>query len=735
MQQPISTPALSSKLDASLQEGKANLRHYMHVVLERRWLAISAFIVVLVLTGIYLAQATPIYMAVARLQINRDTDNPLSSRESVAVDSRFEQDYLQTQYRNLQSRSMIEAVARKLNLQEDSRYARASDKIAAILGDIQIVPVRMTRLVDIRVEHSDPKKAQLIANTLAETFRQANLNRKSMTSFDALTWLKSQESDQRDKVEKSEEALQEYRQKNNEISLEETQDITKQGLFAAKTELSRAQLEALAAEEVVNEIDSMVDSGKPLDNIPAIRDNIVILRLKQELDLREASLSSYLTRYREKHPLVIQARGEIAKYKEQIDEEAKATLEALRNNARILKKKEEALMAKVEQETRKQQALNALRIEYDSLKRNSESSKTIFSQILLRRTETELTSKLTANNIEIVDPAFQPAGPVKPKVALTILFGIFGGAVAGIGLAFFVNYLDDSIKSQDDVETTLGLPFLGYVPNIKANSVVERDLQAHSHPQSNAAEGFRTIRATLSLTHKADKLHVLSVTSTIPSEGKSLVASNLAIVSAQTGLRTLLVDADLRRPSVHKAYQLHSPVGLSAYLTGETSDLEAITHKTEVANLDVICCGSVPSNPSELIGSARMKAFIEEIRDKYDRVILDCPPISAVSDPLVISANSDGIVFVAKFNKIRREHARRSVQRIQSSGIHVMGVVINDIDFEGKDSYYYSYYYYQNRYYASHYKTGKKTTGSAVANKPKTDKADKAEKPVETIKS
>src|SRR5262249_8889597 len=154
------------------------------------------------------------------------------------------------------------------------------------------------------------------------------------------------------------------------------------------------------------------------------------------------------------------------------------------------------------------------------------------------------------------DPAPVPFTPVKPKVILTIIFGVFGGLMAGIGLAFFVNYLDDSIKSQDDVENTLGLPFLGYLPNIKTNNVGRRDLQAHSHPQSNAAEGFRTIRATLSLTHKPDKLRLVSVTSTIPSEGKSLVASNFAIVSAQSGTRTLLVDADLRRPSVHKAFQL-----------------------------------------------------------------------------------------------------------------------------------------------------------------------------------
>jgi len=209
---------------------------------------------------------------------------------------------------------------------------------------------------------------------------------------------------------------------------------------------------------------------------------------------------------------------------------------------------------------------------------------------------------------------------------------------------------------------------------------------------------------------RADKFRILTVTSTIPSEGKSLLASNLAIVTAQTGLKTLLVDADLRRPSVHKAFQLHSPIGLSAYLTEEITRFDECIHSTEVPNLDVVCCGSIPASPSELIGSKRMMQFLQEVRLRYDRIVLDCPPVSAVSDPLVLAAKSDGVVFVTKFNKIRREMARRTIQRLQDAGIHILGVILNDIDFEGKDSYYYSYYYYQNRYYASHYKSDK--TGS-----------------------
>src|ERR1051325_6747631 len=698
--------ATPAKFEAHLPvaENNANLRNYIHIVMERRWLAISAFLVVLVLTAIYLAQAKPVFQAVARLQINKESDNPLTGKDSY-TDARYEMDYLQTQYKNLQSRTLLGMVIDQLALTNDARYAKALDPIARLSRDVTISPVRLSRLVDVKVEHTRPERAALVANTIGQLFISNNVAQKQMSSSDALNWLTQQEATTREKVEAADTKLQEYRLEKNEVSLEDNDNLVRQSLFGAKAELSRAHMDVLQADETLAEIDRILADGKPIESIPQIRDSLVLQRLQQELGLRESALAALLTRYRDKHPSVIQARGEIEKMRDAIKQESQFALQALRNNAVFLKKREEALLVNVEQETAKQQALYQLRIEYDALKRESDNSKTIYSNVLLRRNETELLSRLSANNMVLVDPAPVPTGPIKPKVILTVIFGVFAGLVAGIGLAFFVNYLDDSIKSQDDVENTLGLAFLGYVPNIKTNSVVERDLQAHSHPQSNAAEGFRTIRATLSLTHKPEKLRLVSVTSTIPSEGKSLVASNLAIVSAQTGLRTLLVDADLRRPSVHKAFQLHSPIGLSAFLTGDTADLEDITHKTEVPNLDVICCGSVPTNPSELIGSARMKAFLDLLSDKYDRIVLDCPPISAVSDPLVIAAKTDGVVFVCKFNKIRREHARRSVQRIQAAGIHIMGVVINDIDFEGKDSYYYSYYYYKTRSSGSHYKT------------------------------
>jgi capsular exopolysaccharide synthesis family protein len=284
-------------------------------------------------------------------------------------------------------------------------------------------------------------------------------------------------------------------------------------------------------------------------------------------------------------------------------------------------------------------------------------------------------------------------------------------------LALFVNFLDDSIKSQDDVETYLRLPFLGYVPNIKTNSVVERYLQSHLYPQSNAAESFRTARAAVSLGPRGNKLRVLAVTCTLPHEGKSLVSCNLATVIAQTGLKTLLVDADLHRPTFHKTFQLKNPVGLTNYLKEKVNNVNELINTTEVPNLDVVSSGEAAEQPSELVASRRMVQFMQEISKQYDRVIIDCPPVLAFSDPLVLATMADGVIYVIKFNKVRRDHARKSIQRLLEVGANVCGVLLNDIDFEGRDSYYYSYYYLPNRHYSTYYRSRELEVGT-TANKP-----------------
>jgi len=693
-----------------------NLRHYWHVMLERRWLVITAFISVFILSIIYLVKATPIYQATATLQINKESNSVMDIGAPIVFNSN-DQEYLQTQYKNLLSRSLIESVVEDLDLKKDERYSQAQDTVRAVEGDITISPVRLSRLGGVSVEHPSPRVAAEIANKLLQNFLALNQDQKRDRALDSYNFLTSQVQGLANDVRQARRAVFDFRKKEQMPSLEESQNTLKAQLDQANANYLQAQEEAVQAQQrldtVNNLIAEMKSENRELDisSIPEIASSVIIQGLRIDRARAQAELAKLEERYLEKWPAVKEAKEQIEEYTNRIQEQAQYELEALKTAARFSRAKADRAKASYELAQREMSRLNELKVEYDNLVMEQEQSEQIYLTMLGKTKEMDLNTKDMYQNLVIVDQAIVPFNPVKPRKALTLLLGMIGGMGLGFALAFFANYLDDSVKSQDDVETYLKLNFLGYIPNIKSNSLVERDQQAHLHPQSNAAEGFRTVRAAISLVHKSDKFKVLAFTSTIPSEGKSLVTSNLAIVTAQTGVRTLLIDADLRRPSIHKAFQMQSPVGLSAYLTGQVTDVDEIIHKTDIPNLDIMCCGAVPDNPSELVGSKKMGELLNAVRDKYDRVFVDCPPVSAVSDPLMVASRTDGIVFVTKFNKIRRDHARRTIQRIQDAGVFILGNVINDIDFEGKDSYYYSYYYYQNRYYASYYSNEKNQKG------------------------
>jgi succinoglycan biosynthesis transport protein ExoP len=701
-------------------EAKVHLRHYWQVLLERRWLVVLGFFFCILASSLYLLRAPKIFRATATIQIDRESEGLFSSRELI-LNSGREQDYLQTQYKNLQSPSLYRRVVEELKLNTIAPYSESQDIVGTVRGEVQIVPVRLTRLVDVRVDNTNPDLATNIANTVAHMFVEDNKILRQQRALDAASWMEGELKNKEIQVRNAEEKLQKYKEDRDMASLEASQNIVLQSVIQAQADYNRAQSEATQAGQIAAEVTRMVTGGTNLDSIPDVSQNIAIREMKVRLAEKESILQGLLTRYKEKWPTVIQARSDIESLRQSILWESQKLYETIGNKAIIAAATERRMKEVLEEKQKTLLEHNRLRIEYDVLARQAEQTKSLYNSLLARYQEMQVSGANSVNNMRIVDEAPRPLVPVKPRTSVILLLGILGGLGIGLGLAFFVNYLDDSIKSQDDIENYLNLPFLGYVPNIKAGNLHERDLHAHLHPRSSAAESFRTLRAAISLAARADKMRVFGVTSSIPSEGKSLCASNFAIVTAQSGSKTVLVDADLRRPSVHKAFQIHAPVGLADYLQDPKVQLDDIVHKSDVPNLDVIACGPIPANPSELLDTAQMEKLLGELRQRYDRVVIDCPPISAVSDPLVMGAKSDGILYVMKFKKIRREHARRSVQRIQDAGIQVVGVLLNDIDFEGRDSYYYSYYYYQNQYY-SHYKT-EPTSKKAESTKSSTSKS------------
>ncbi|MFM7804253.1 MAG: GumC family protein, partial [Verrucomicrobiota bacterium] len=622
--------------------------------------------VCIILGVLYAFQATPMFRAVARLQIDPENQGVLNLN-SLALGNQ-DQNYLTTQYRNLESRSLILEVMDKLKLEsEDERYSKAIDKVTAVTKDIKIVPIRLSRLVEVQVTHPKGEQAQRIGDMILKVFLQRNLDDKKQKALQGFQILEQEAKGKEVELASLQKDLQKYRKEKGMVSLKDEQNIDAATMRDLKLGYETLRATADVAKQTAQQAREWVAAGKEITDFGPLAKDEQVGFLRKQVNENSSKLAGLRTKYREKHPKVIQVYTQLQADSQRLRDESERALQAIFQLAELEASREAEALRKYKESVERVFALDEAKIEYDIMEQKVKRVEGFYQTILTKAKDFDIGTKDLLQNMKVQDPAFAPLKPVSPNKPLIFVGSIVGGLAVALGLALFFNFLDDSVKSQEDVENFLHLPFLGYIPNIKSVSIVERDLQSHLHPTSSPAEGFRTLRAAISLAKNADKLRVVAFTSTIPSEGKSLTASNFAIVTSQTGLKTLLVDADLRRPSVHKAFQLQSPVGLSAYLAGRTDNLSEFIHTTEVPNLDVICCGAVPPNPSELIGSNRMVRFLEEAARRYDRVILDCPPVSAVSDPLIVGAMADGMVFVTKFNKIRREHALRSVQRIQDS--------------------------------------------------------------------
>ena len=455
---------------------------------------------------------------------------------------------------------------------------------------------------------------------------------------------------------------------------------------AARRDYEQQSIETTKLQQLADEAIAWRDSGRDVSAFFGVNQDRLVNELKGRIAVNESRLAELRTRYKDLHPQVQAVLKALDTDKSQLDKESRRAFDAIMSGLQVEKGKEAKARLKLEAAEKRMTELNDARTQYDVLNRKKERDEFFYQQVLAKMREFNLNTKDTQQNITIDYRAVPQPRYFKPNRRLIVAVSIGAGLVLAVGLAFFVSFLDDSIKSQEDVENYLGVNFLSYIPRIQSNDMIERGLHTHLKPASTASEGFRTLRATISLGRNADKLRKITITSTIPSEGKSLFSCNYAIVTAQTGIKTLLVDADLRRPTVQKVFKLQSPAGLAAYLSENVRNLDEIVHTTEVPNLDVVCCGKIPSNPSELLASKRMHQFLREALQRYERIILDCPPISAVADPLVLGAITDGVIYVTKFNKIRRDHVRRSVQRVLDAGIHLMGMVVNDIDFEGRDA-------------------------------------------------
>jgi polysaccharide biosynthesis transport protein len=725
------SPAVSPNIAAaaSMLETvpEVHLLDRLAVVFKHLRLIAAVFAIVVSLAMLESYSATPLYRSQARIVIQDERSTAIGTLNS--NDPAYWQDpepYFNTQYRILQSRGLARRViklippppvtlptafARTVALPRQlvnrwraqppseseappkDETAGESAAIGAFLGGLEIAPVKGTRLVEIIYSSPDPAYAALAANTVAQEYVQQNLDSKLQNTNSTLDWLKGELDKQRQKVEAAERATANYQEGQNAMSLDDRQNIVIDRLKSLNDAVTKAKTTRLQKEALHRQIGDLTPDSAGVDTFPGLAQNTTIQEIRQQLAQLTGEKARLLQTRTANHPDVAKVNAAIESANVRLRSETGKVLDSIGNDYRTALAEERSLSASLEEQKRQAIDLNRKNINYSILQREAEGERHVYNALLQQEKEMRVISNSRANNVQLMDAAEVPGGPYTPNHGRDWLMALVLGLALGVAFAYTIEYLDDTLKIPDDITRRLKLPLLGLVPAV-SGSRVPMLLNPVPH---DFGEAFRSLRTSLVFTNGTDGNRMIAVTSSQPLEGKTTTACNLAVALALGGARVMLIDADMRRPGLHRTMGLRNDVGLSHVLTGQGRIRDAV-QRTSDPNLYVMTAGRTPPNPSELLSSARMKHLIANLKTSpFDWVIIDTPPVLAVTDAVIVAPYVAGLVFVVGSEMTRRAHAERAIEMIQSGKPNIIGAVLNRVDLN-RNKYYYS------RYYGYHYK-------------------------------
>lgn len=562
--------------DIENQEFNIDFTHYIDVLLRRRWIILSSWVVVFLSVTLYVFTTRPVFEAASLLVIEKERGGATLTGDAMTVENSND-DYYQTQYKLLKSGTLLQQVYDKLGLDKTEDFAQPRG-VRKLDGALTIVPVLRSRLVYVKAASHDAQLAVRISNALAQGFVEQNLGNQLFISKDVLQALQIRQDD--------------------------------------------------------------AHARKMYAGLPAVVNNPLIQTLKAEYAKLQAQSADLASRYTPQHPAIIAVQSHMA-----------------------------ALEGQIQSETEK----------------------------IVQSLKTELSGQLRGNNVRVVDPAALPEKPIKPRKLRMLALGLLLGLAFGVAAALLVETLDQTIRSQEDVEQKLSFPFLGLIPFSSGSGPAYEAMVAKE--LSLSSEAVRNLRTMVDFAGMSQKSKAILVTSTVQNEGKTFVSSNLAVAFAQLGESVLVVNGDLRRPSVHKNFAVSSERGISDFLAlgQDVKELGALVRPTEVPNVSLLPCGPRPPNPSELLNTARLGALIAWAKENYDRVVIDCTPIFPIHDTLLWGRHVGSAVFIVRYGATRVPLILKAGQRLESAGIKILGAVVNAARPEGLT--YASYGYYYHAYY------------------------------------
>jgi succinoglycan biosynthesis transport protein ExoP len=746
---------------ATSGDSDLSLVHYLQILYRRRYVALSTFFIVFLGVTLYTVTATRIYEASARILIERNTPNVVSFQE-VLDQSAQTDDYYETQYAILRGRGLARRTIESLKLWDHPLFnqqpgfsirglmmapfnamtrwfepprtieapgaeetAAQSRVIDRFLANLNVEAVRYSRLVDVTYRLSDPALAARIANAIGEAYIRQSVEFTSTTTKEASTFLTEQLAQQRAKLEASEQALQTYRERTDSVSLEERQNVVVQRLADLNAAVTRANTARIQKESAYNQVKSALENPAAIDTVPLILSNPFVQQQKTELAALQRQRAQLSEKLGPNHPDMVKVGVAIQNAEARIRTEVAQIVSSMRSDYEAAMAEERSLTATLNRQKGEAQGLNRTGIEYGVLQRDNEANRQMFEALLKRTQETGISEELKAGNIRVVDQAETPRGAVSPNTFNNLLIALLGGLTLAVGLAFAFEYGDDRIKNPDELKKSLGLPFLGMVPAL-FDKTITTPLITGGAP-SLFGESFRSIRTNVLFSSADEGSRLVVVTSSAPGEGKTAVSTNLSLALAQSGHRVLLIDADMRKPRVHEVFGRALAPGLSNFLVGASLPSEVI-HETPQQGLWVMPAGTYPPNPAELIGSKKFKDLTVFLQEYFDWVIIDTPPVMAVTDASIAANLAHGVLFVVGAEMTSKRVAQRAVEQLEMSQARFLGAVLNRVDLE-HNAYYYSRYYRPE--YGGYYGSGNAASIGGTGSDGGAFMAAKASQPID----
>lgn len=725
------------------------------ILKRRKWLLLAIMTVLPILVGFVVSTRPKVYRAKTSVIMEMAVPQYLGPgfRDVVEVEPTWwsSRETIETQFRLLHSHSQSLGVANalcgitfgeqnlpalaflvpKINCDSTSELNNAALVVASALS---VEPVNESRFLVLLGTSGSAEFAALLANTAAEVFLERNLERRLSHSAGAATWLGSEYTDLTEQLNAAEQALLDFKKKHNivSVSLEDDQNVLSAQRRKLAEELNSASVRLIQVRAQRQQYELMRQSDPSQELALALSGNEYVQKLKEQLAEQTGKLADLKGKYVDKHPEIVALESRIAETSTRMSKETEVSRKNIEFQFQTLNRQASDLQSALNHSTKEALSLEEKTSEYNRLKRQLDRLVRLSEQVGGRESETSLASHLKTNNARIVDQAQVPKTPISPNVPQAVALAVVAAALLGIGLAILLDALDNTVKTPLDLEKRTGMTFLGMIPSIP-DALAEKQSLSHSkkrkskrtasrkperlvlsdaqtstsdlyifrNPKSPVAECCRAIRTNLMFLSPEKPARSLLVTSARPQEGKTTTAVSMAITMAEAGLSVLLVDTDMRRPRLHKAFGIMAvPGGLSKAIVSSDFDVEAAFCRTEVPNLSLLPCGRCPPNPAELLHTERFKKIVSQLEARFDLVVFDSPPLDVVTDAAILARLTDATILVAKSGRTTRDALNRSRRQIASGGtVNLLGCILNDLDISEQGPYGYYNSYAQYTYY------------------------------------